>query len=615
LRRLAVAIFAAMFACTRPSTEDNTSFFFIDHLNKASITIGEQAMAADPQNLWDRVTLRYETRRALTPSLPSRLTFEVEVPQDPVIRFTTAASTMGQRTLLAPVEFRLLVGSGADEDLIFTDTIPRSRPNRWIAHEVDLSPWAESKVRLSLETRRGTGGIPSTEHLIQPLWGNPVLVNRNPRSSRPNLILISVDCLRADHVGAYGYERDTTAHIDEFAREATLFRNAMSTSSYTLPTHVSMLTGLPPSIHGADRVGVSKSIPYVPELLAESGYRVNGVVSAPFLDRAYGFDRGFHTYRNMLTRAARVVDDALVLLQEGLGQAQFLFLHIMDAHWTYAPPKEFLTRFGERPRDISSLLDIVGTHASPTPEELAQIISLYDAEIAYLDQELGRFFAALKQMDIYDDSLILLTADHGEAFLEHGHWEHARPWRHDGPGLYDEIVHVPLIVKWPRESSFREITNVVSQVDIFRTLSEAAGLEASTTWARSLRHYVDPGIESPPPRHVVAELFSRSARDGVGLQIALRSDNFKYIASFRASTVEDLFSGSIQKEELYHLGNDPREEKNLLLDSHQDVGPFRNALEAYLAEVQKGLRNQQGEEITLDERLLEDLRELGYVEK
>ena len=130
-----------------------------------------------------------------------------------------------------------------------------------------------------------------------------------------------------------------------------------------------------------------------------------------------------------------------------------------------------------------------------------------------------------------------------------------------------------------------------------------------------MRHYVDPDVEPPPPRQVVAELLSRSANDGAGLQIAFRSQDFKYIASFRASTVEELFSSGIHKEELYDLVNDPDEKKNLLLDSVQDVGPFREVLNEYLVEVQKGLRTQRGKEITLDDKLLEDLRKLGYVEK
>lgn len=609
-RRLLLTLFASAFGCHHDPPESTSAYFFVDHAQHADVSRGS---GAQPQKLWDHFTFGYTTRRALTPGLPSRIGFELRVPPDPVLRFATAASTMGRSTLLAPVEFRLLVDSGGREKLVFTATVRRSQPNQWTTHEVDLSPWAGSTARLVFETRRGRGGAPSAEDLILPLWGNPVLVSRAPIESRSHLILISVDCLRTDHLGAYGYERDTSPRIDELAREAALFRTAMSTSSYTLPTHASMLTGLPPSIHGADRLGISASVPYLPELLAEAGYRANAAVSAPFLSPSYGFHRGFHTYRNMLTRAESLVNDGLAMLREGYGQNQFLFLHLMDPHWTYSPPEEFITRFRERPRDISGLLARVGTAAPPTEREREQIIALYDAEIAYVDQQLGRFFEELKRMDLYDNSLIILTADHGEAFYEHGKWEHSRPWRSDGPGLYEEVVHIPLIVKWPKESAAVEIPNVVSQLDIFPTILEAAGLEPPHGWATSLRRYVDGGSPPPHSRRVIAEFISHSAEDGAAMQIAFRDRDYKYMASFRAARIEELFSGDVVKEELYDLGSDPGETRNLLLES-ADPRPYREALRAYLREPRERLLSPSGEAIVLDESVLEELKALGYVE-
>jgi arylsulfatase len=424
-----------------------------------------------------------------------------------------------------------------------------------------------------------------------------------------------VDCLRADHLGAYGYERDASPNIDEFSRNGVLFLSAVSASSFTLPTHASMLTGLPPSLHGATtRRKIAKSVPYLPKLLAEADYRVNGVVSAPFLSRFYGFERGFHTYRNMSARAAALVDYGLALLREGSGQDQFLFLHLMDAHWPYSPPGEFITRFGERPSDISGLFERFEQDGPASRMELDQIINLYDAEIAYLDQELGRFFDELKRMKLYNNSLIILTADHGEAFYEHGHWEHARPWQNDGPGLYEEVVRIPLIVKWPRESSSLEIPNVVSQMDIFPTMLEAAGMEPMEGWATSLRRYVDDASPPPTDRKVIAEITSHSEEAGAAMQIAFRSRDYKYIARFRSPSEEGLFSSNVEKEELYDLRNDPRETANLLVDSDRGSGPYREALRAYLAELRRSRPNLQGEAVAVDDSLLEELKKLGYIQ-
>ena len=611
-----VGVLAGISGCERDSPGNDTTFFFVDHVDRAETSGSEANIEPLSRKLWDRFTFGYETRRALTPPLPSRITFELPLPTDPILRFALAASTMGRPTLLAPVEFRLLVDSGNNKELVFTETVRRSQPNRWFTREVDLSLWAGSTVHLSFETRLGTGGVRSARHNILPLWGNPVLASRDRVATKPNLILISVDCLRADHLGAYGYERDTSPRVDEFSREAVLFQTAVSTSSYTLPTHASMLTGLPPGIHWAARVGISTTVPYAPELLAEAGYRVNGVVTAPFLSRSYGFHRGFHTYENRLARADERIDKGLELLREGGGQDQFLFLHLMDVHWPYSPPRQFITRFGERPRDISSVLSQVGQRAPPISQVgLDQIVNLYDAEIAYVDRELGRFFDELKEMKLYDDALIILTADHGEAFYEHGHWEHARPWSNDGPGLYEEIVHIPLIVKWPREFSGVKISRLVSQTDVFPTLLEAAGLERPNAWATSLRHHLVRSSRPPVPRTVIAEFTSSSAEGGAAMQIAFRSQDSKYIATFRSRTIPDLYSSSIEKEELYDLSNDPREEENLLLESDRGPGSYRKALRAYLAEARKRLLQQQGEEISVDESVLEELRTLGYVER
>lgn len=615
---LMVGLLAGTAGCERPSPENDASFFFVDHAHRGEISLDSAKTGAFPTKLWGLFTLRGETRRALTQPLPSRVTFQLQVPTDAVLGFAIAASTMGRPTLLAPVEFRLLVDSGDSEELVFADTVRRSQPNRWFARAVDLTPWAGSRIRLSFETRRGAAGVPLAEHHILPLWGNPVLASRARVATKPQLILISVDCLRADHLGAYGYERDTSPRIDEFSRQAVLFQTAVSASSYTLPSHASMLTGLPPALHGAARIGISNSVPYLPELLAEADYRVNGVVSAPYLSPSYGFHRGFHTYRNLSARerAGRLVDEGLALLREGVGQNQFLFLHLMDAHWPYSPPREFITRFGERPRDISSLLTRVENRAPPDSQvEIDQIINLYDAEIAYLDQELGRFFDELKELKLYDNSLIILTADHGEAFYEHGYWDHARPWWNDGPGLYEEIVHIPLIVKWPRETTRVKIPGVVSQTDVFLTVLDVAGVELGNAWATNLRHYLAGGSQPPSSRRAIAEFTSHSVEAGAGMQIAFRNQDFKYIATFRSRTVADLYSSNIEKEELYDLRNDPREKENLFLESGRSAGSYREVLRAYLEEARRQLLQQRGEEITPDERVLEKLRALGYIER
>ena len=150
-----------------------------------------------------------------------------------------------------------------------------------------------------------------------------------------------------------------------------------------------------------------------------------------------------------------------------------MFVHLYDPHWPYLPPRELLEKFGPRPKDISDLMERT-QEAPKNASEVEDIIRLYDSEIAFADRELGRFFQALKDNGMYDDTLVIITSDHGEAFYEHGHWQHSQT-------LYDELTRVPLIVKWPESSTTGRSAELFSQVDIFATLVEAAGLELPVT--------------------------------------------------------------------------------------------------------------------------------------
>ena len=200
---------------------------------------------------------------------------------------------------------------------------------------------------------------------------------RRVRTER-TLVLISVDCLRADHVSAYGYARNTTPNIDGFGTEGVIFRNATSVSSWTLPTHMSMMTGLMPSLHGVSRkYKLNSSVPYLPEILADNGYQTLGVVAGGYLSQRWGFERGFDVYRMLIERrASEIVDVALELARGTRSAKKFLFVHLFDAHWPYVPPRGFRDRFDERPPDISDIMPKADAGVPPSgPEEIQQLRS------------------------------------------------------------------------------------------------------------------------------------------------------------------------------------------------------------------------------------------------
>ncbi len=600
---------ASFLRCTGPTPA--RPFFFAKRVAHAEADFDPLQFRSVRKDglLSSQVTMAGETQLSLTPPLPSRLTYAIQIPADPALTFSIGAALLGVRQLPAPVDFELHIDSGAGEELIFSDTIRRAHPNRWMDREVDLSRWAKQKVRLTFETKlgniRGRPRKTSARGLVLASWGNPVLISAGARRDGPNLILISVDCLRADHVGAYGYQRNTTPRIDQFARDGVVFETSLASSSWTLPTHMSMLTGLPPSFHGATKQRqLDDSIPYLPELLGRSGYQTHGIVSWVYLSQAFGFERGFHTYEVLdRPRAVRIVDAAVEVLRQASSRKLFLFLHFFDPHRPYLPPKDFEERFGPRPRDISALLDKVAKGIPPTRmEETDEITRLYDAEIAYTDEMIGRLFDELEALGLYEDSLIIITSDHGEAFFEHDHWEHSQT-------LYEEIIRTPLIVKWPGSAPIGRRKDPVSQVDIFPTLVEAAGAELPWTDARTLA-----ATDGGRP-HISSEITWLSP-NGTFMKVSFHTGREKYIATLAGPAGKPLGELKIIEEELYDLTDDPSERDNLLgkPEFSGDRETFRRHVHTFLDEARRFRASHGGQEVLMDEQTRERLKTLGYIQ-
>jgi arylsulfatase A-like enzyme len=515
-----------------------------------------------------------------------------------------AATPERDAPLPFPVRFEIVLDRGEEKEVVYSHEVGGSSSNEWRDEELDLSPWAGERVGLSFVTR-GKAGEPST---VRPFWGHPALYHGRGRpAEKPNLVLISIDSLRSDHVGTYGYARNTTANLDRLARDGVVYEQAVSASSWTLPSHMSLLTGLAPSVHGVvsrdHKLG--KGTQYLPELLARSGYETRGIVTWWFVSRLFGFDRGFDTFRFVkLASAGEVVDQALAAIDTARTQNQFLFLHLDDVHWPFEPPDEFLEAFGEPPGDIASLNELGSKGIAPTEKQVDDLRQLYDCEIAYVDRELGRFFEGLKSAGLYESSLIVVTSDHGEAFYEHGQWRH-------GDSLYEEVLRVPLIVKWPGSSVRGRVATPVSSTSVFRTFLDAAEVEIEAPGLAGLRDYVSgkglPATEAPIASEVSwAPLGQRGTwpPPGVTMMRAFRSGNWKYIA-----TLGD--DGELVQQELYDLITDPSERRDRSAELSGELSRFHQLLEAHdqLAESLGGA--DQGVEIDpATQKLLESL---GYV--
>jgi arylsulfatase A-like enzyme len=396
-----------------------------------------------------------------------------------------------------------------------------------------------------------------------------------PDPARRDIVLIVVDTLRADHLGAYGYPRDTSPAIDGMAARGVLFEAAWGAAPWTLPSIMSIMTSRYPSDHRVENDGLrlAEEIPTLAQLFAAAGYATGGFVSHIYVTGAFGFDRGFERYEDfdlagpsyrlesgLEPDAARVTDAALAWLADQGNRPLLLFVHYFDPHWPYDPPEPARAMF---PSDYGGELDagydsISRFQAAETvmPDDYRRfLIDRYDGEIRFVDGEIGRLLDGLESAGRRQRTWIVLTSDHGEEFKEHGSVGHGR-------SLYEEVIRVPLIIAGPDAAApearsagaGRRIATPVSGIDILPTLIDLAGLErpparlAGISLAPELRgEAADRSRSAAPDRPLVSETVRLNT-----YRKALRRNNRKLIH----------FMGQ-NRSELYDLGLDPLERNDL----------------------------------------------------
>lgn len=295
-----------------------------------------------------------------------------------------------------------------------------------------------------------------------------------------NVVLISFDTVRADHLGCYGYSRPVSPHIDAFARGAVLFRHTVAQSSWTRPATTTILTGLYPRTHKTNRLQdkLSGQALTLAEMLRARGYRTAGFVSNVNVSASYGLGQGFETYKllpDQHSSAADVNVQAAGWLRNGWTRDApfFLYLHTLEPHAPYDPAPAFRQRFAPEVHDAAlSTMRIFHSlelrKVLPTPEMLRSFRDLYDAEIATNDAAFGDLIDLLVQRGLWDNTVVVFISDHGEEFLDHGGWQH-------GSTLHNEMLNVPLIVRAPGTGA-RTVQRQVQQVDVVPTVLDLLGL-------------------------------------------------------------------------------------------------------------------------------------------
>jgi arylsulfatase A-like enzyme len=439
--------------------------------------------------------------------------------------------------------------------------------------------------------------------LVGALLAGALIASCGSGPSRPNIVLIVIDTLRADHLGCYGYKKDTAPFLSELAQRGVLFENAHSTSSWTAPATASLLTSLHPRQHGVHtglvatqqmlRTDPQVALNRVPEdaltaaeVFREAGYSTWGVSDNVNVCQGMGFTQGFDHFQELVDLGADKVNAAVRGWQKELGGGQpyFLYLHYTDPHRPYRPRAPWYQQ---------------------AQGELLNSIAEYDSEIRFVDENIRELHDLLRWNR---KTWIVIVSDHGEEFQDHGGWDHGRT-------LYAEVLDVPLLICPPAGTlktdsgeasggrtgagAARRVAQHVSLLDVLPTLRSIAGLPAGPAeQGVSLISAVLGGKALPGQRRMFAELHSPPWYGMKSIKAVIQN-NHKYVI-----TLPD-------EEELYDLAADPGEQRSLVAQRESVVRDLRAQLGLFEAEFP--MLAPDSVRTTLDPELIEKLRSLGYV--
>jgi arylsulfatase A-like enzyme len=563
------------------------------------------------------------------------------------------------------VAIGLLLGAGQEVSLLVTQVLARQLGTRvWLISALIIGslisvalaaallprfrPRRRGTVPFSFLTFQGTAfGLTLILMIVSAWLGRASPVEYDGPSSvaasstRPNILIIVMDTVRADHLSVYEYERDTTPNLKLLARDSALYSRAIAPSDMTLTSHASLFTGVYPSWHGAycDPPDASYGreltvgIPTLAGLLSDKGYVTLGASANLYLRADFGLQRGFQAFR--IPRPVPVLggDENWYLIRVGLrrvlqsfldtsqfdrvfslgqnitqefwslvdgqnahGAPFFAFLNYMDAHFPYIPPAPFDRLFpGKDDRLVQQNLDAIYgqvVRGQPMPASvLRHSLAQYDGGIAYIDAQIGQLLEWLKRRDLYDNTLIVIAGDHGEAFGERHLVLH-------GNSAYQNLLHVGLLVKFPHNAHAGVVDDPVSLVDVAPTILSVLGYTVPPAMqGRDLA-----GPPAPRSRPIFGESFpcqvphSATCPEGC-LTRAVVSWPYKFISSSNGTS------------ELYDLASDPGETRDL---SAAD-GPLAEKLRAELSGWVKSMPAQPKGQLSVDPEVLQRLKSLGYV--
>lgn len=443
--------------------------------------------------------------------------------------------------------------------------------------------------------------------------------SRNP--ARQNVLFITIDTLRADHLGCYGYPRETSPSIDAFAARSVVFDNCVSQATSTLPSHASIFTSLYPPAHGVihNITGLRKDVPSLIRVFSDNGYATGAVISNLVLESRFGLQQGFQTYDETLDsrelhrkkfrerRADSATDAAINWLRNKKRAEFFLWVHYVDPHGAYYPPPEYREMFVddewfEKGEKLPIAAKNFVAKTIPKYQELfgndnpSYYISQYDGEIRFTDDHVGRLLKFLDESGLAPNTIVVVTADHGETFTERDLC-FAHTFR-----TYDEQAIIPLIIRFPDPSIHKRINAQVRAIDIMPTLLDKLDLENPyPVHGQSLMKLITSDENPPVDFAIIYSDYGMEFFDSeMGAQKSIRTQQWKLTLNSRDGSLE-----------LYSLENDPFETHNLAESQPAVLKQMEKLLHDRETEFKKGAVRQP----KLSAELIEQLDSFGYLAK
>jgi arylsulfatase A-like enzyme len=423
----------------------------------------------------------------------------------------------------------------------------------------------------------------------------------------PNVLLIVVDTLRSDHLGSYGYVRKTSPNIDRLARESILFKSSISQAPWTLPSVATILTSLYPSVHEAKDFSrkLSSRLITLPEILMDHFYETGGIISGDFVSSHYGFDQGFGFFDEESIcghkgiSSPSVSKKAIGFLRKKKKEKFFLFLHYFDPHFNYVSHDKYhySPNYTGRLSSGEDIGELRKMRNNLSPDDIDYLVALYDGEISFTDEYIGFVLEELKALNLYDNTLIILTADHGEEFMERG-------WLGHSTTLYSEQIAVPLILKSPKRKKGLSFDNHVGLIDIMPTALELCGIEKNDKMVMQGVNLLEL-IEGRTLREKGA-VFSEVSYIDEGIRAFKQSAVWKQWKITR--NMKD------NSYELYNIELD-RDERNNLLGNNKVVFEQMKDLLAQWERTNHGIVAKKGahDTVIMEGQLKSRLKSLGYI--